>query len=183
MSFFKKIYCRLTGNPYSEKEISEQIISKIREGGGHVGNNVDIFASSFDLGEPYYISIGDNVTITGVKVLTHDASTKKILGYTKTGKVHIGNDVFIGWGSIILPGTTIGDRVIIGAGSVVAKDVPNNVIVCGNPLRVICAYDEYIEKNRSLMKEVPVIDLLPRDIMSSEESKRRLIESGFGYLL
>ena len=183
MSLLRKLYRMLIKTPSSDKEIGEQIITKIREGGGYVGDNVDIIASSFDLGEPYYISIGNNVTITGVKVLTHDASTKKPLGYTKTGKVHIGDDVFIGWGTIILPNTTIGNRVIIGAGSVVAKDVPDGVVACGNPLRVICSYDEYLEKNRTLMEQSPVIDLYPKDIINDEASKRCLIESGFGYLL
>ncbi len=101
MSFLRKVYCRITGMPYTEEESSQRLISQIRNGGGMVGKNVDIYASSIDLGEPYLLSIGDNVTITGVKILTHDASLKKKLGYTKTGKVHIGDNVFIGWGSII----------------------------------------------------------------------------------
>ncbi len=183
MSLFRKVFCKLSGRPYSEKEVAEFMISAIRKGGGQVGENVDIYASSVDLGEPYLISIGNNVTLSGVKLLTHDASTKKALGYTKAGKVHIGNDVFVGWGTIILPNTTIGNRVIVGAGSVVAKNVPDNVVVCGNPLRVICSYDEYIAKNQDLMGQFPVIDLYPRDIMNDAESKQRLQESGYGYLL
>ena len=133
------------------------------------------------MGEPYLISIGNNVTITGVKILTHDASLKKTIGYSKTGKVHIGNDVFIGWGSIILPNTTIGNRVVIGAGTVVAKDIPDNSVVIGNPCRVLCTYDEYVEKNRFAMQEKPVIDLFPEQI--DGEDKKKLIEFGSGYIL
>lgn len=183
MSFLRKVYCRITGMPYTEEESSQRLISQIRNGGGMVGKNVDIYASSIDLGEPYLLSIGDNVTITGVKILTHDASLKKKLGYTKTGKVHIGDNVFIGWGSIILPDTKIGNNVVIGAGSVVAKDIPDNVVVAGSPLRILCSYDDYVHKNEILMQEKPVIDLCPAQIMQDQESKAKLISNGSGYLL
>lgn len=167
----------------SDEQITRILINKIRSGGGEVGENVDIIASGIDMGEPYLLCIGNNVTITGVKILTHDASLKKTIGYSKTGKVHIGNDVFIGWGSIILPNTTIGDRVIIGAGSVVAKDIPDNSVAVGNPCRVICTYDEYVQKNRKLMEEFPVIDLFPDAIMQDAQSKQKLMDSGYGYML
>ena len=49
------------------------------------------------------------------------------------------NNVWIGGGAIILPGVTIGDNVVIGAGSIVTKDIPDNVIAAGNPCRVIRA--------------------------------------------
>ncbi|MEG0018971.1 MAG: sugar O-acetyltransferase [Oscillospiraceae bacterium] len=56
---------------------------------------------------------------------------------TQTAPVIIGNNVWIGGGSIILPGVTIGDNAVVGAGSVVTRDIPNNVIAYGNPCRVI----------------------------------------------
>ena len=183
MSLIRKIYCRLTGAPYTDKEFCDLVIKKIREGGGYVGKNVSIYVSEIDLGEPYLIHIGDNVTITGAKILTHDASTKMALGYTKCGKVHIGDNVFIGTKSVILPSTTIGNNVIIGACSVVATDVPDNVVAFGNPLRIICTYDEYIEKQKQRMDALPVIDMLPKDIMNDEESKNRLKKQGEGFVL
>ncbi|MEG1050212.1 MAG: sugar O-acetyltransferase, partial [Oscillospiraceae bacterium] len=56
---------------------------------------------------------------------------------TQTAPVIIGDNVWIGGGSIILPGVTIGDNAVVGAGSVVTRDIPSNVIAYGNPCRVI----------------------------------------------
>lgn len=182
MANIKTIIKRLLGMEYDENAISAQIISEIRTGGGIVGENVDILGSNIDLGEPYLIHIGNNVTITGVTLLTHDASIKKSLGYTKAGKVHIGDNVFVGYGSIILPNTTIGNNVVIGAGSVVSRDIPDNVVVAGSPCRVICSYEDYLAKNRNQMTEFPVIDLYPAALMANEVQKNKLIESGFGYI-
>ena len=56
---------------------------------------------------------------------------------TQTAPVIIGNNVWIGGGAIICPGVTIGDRCVIGAGSVVTKDVPDDSVAVGNPARVI----------------------------------------------
>ena len=53
------------------------------------------------------------------------------------GKIIIGNNCFIGARSTILPGVTIGDNTIIGAGSVVTKDIPSNVVAVGNPCKII----------------------------------------------
>lgn len=181
-NILRKIYYKIKGDPPTDEQITQSILAKIRNGGGFAGNNIDIIASSIDLGEPYLISIGDNVTLTGVKLLTHDASLKKTVGYTKTGKVHIGNDVFAGWGSIILPNTNIGNRVVIGAGCVVSKDIPDNSVVVGNPCRIICTYDEYVKKTENLMEQYPVLDAFPDEIMKNEKMKEELKNKGFGYL-
>jgi maltose O-acetyltransferase len=80
------------------------------------------------------------------------------LGYTKVANVYIGNRVFIGAGSIILPGVKIGDEVVIGAGSVVAKNVPAKSVVAGVPAKQICTLDEYLQKNKALMMDKNVFD-------------------------
>lgn len=96
----------------------------------------------------FLIEIGDDVTMSiRVTVMAHDASTKKSTGYTKLGAVKIGNRVFIGANATILPGVTIGDDAIIGAGSVVTRDVPAGAVVAGAPARAISTVDALREKN------------------------------------
>ena len=107
----------------------------------------------------WLISIGDYVTLApNVVILCHDASTRKFLGYTKCGLVNIGNHVFVGAGSYILPGVTIGDNVIIGANSTVTHDVPSNCVYAGSPAAFVMTLEEYIKKNRQRMEQSPFFD-------------------------
>lgn len=104
----------------------------------------------------WLISIGNNVTLAPrVHILAHDASTKRALGYTKIGLVTIGDNVFIGAGSIILPGVTIGSDSIIGAGSVVTKDIPEGVVAAGSPARIIKTVGEYYAVEGRKLEDLP----------------------------
>lgn len=96
------------------------------------------------------------------------------LGYTRSANVRIGNRVFIGASAIVLPGVTIGDNVIIGAGSVVTKDIPSNSVAAGNPARVICSIDKYVEKERKKMNEENCISGLDpdHDFIGRERAKQ-----------
>lgn len=103
----------------------------------------DDFYSNFDLvildGAP--VKIGDRVQIApGVHIYTaghpvHSATRATGVEYCKS--VCIGNDVWLGGRVVVCPGVKIGDGVVIGAGSVVTKDIPPNVLAAGNPCRVI----------------------------------------------
>ncbi|EEL48454.1 MULTISPECIES: acyltransferase [Bacillus cereus group] len=135
----------------------------------------------------WHICIGDDVTLAPrVHILAHDASTKIHLGYTKIGNVIIGSRVFVGASTIILPNVKIGDDVVIGAGSVVAKDIPSNSVAVGNPARVVCSLQDYIEKNRDLMKIRPVYDekwTLRQDMTKGQKAKMvKNLEDGIGYV-
>lgn len=103
--------------------------------------------------EPYLITIGDNCQITlGVSIYTHGGSHVariKCPNFDVFGKVVVGNNVYIGNYSLIMPGVSIGDNVLIGAGSVVTKSIPSNCVVAGNPAKYICSIDEYIERNET----------------------------------
>ncbi len=84
------------------------------------------------------VSIGNNVHITyGCVVLSHDHTARRLGKPESATQVIIGDDVFIGVNSVILPNVCIGRNAIVGAGSVVTKDVPANSIVAGNPARII----------------------------------------------
>ena len=148
MNPVKELLYRIRGEYTTEKLISM---------GMKVGKNFGrLHGVILDPSHCWLIEIGDNVTMAPrVHVLCHDASTKGFLGYTKIGRVTIGNDVFIGAESVILPGVTIGNNVIIGANSTVTHDVPDNTVVAGSPARVLCSLDEYLAKENARMKTAP----------------------------
>ena len=103
-------------------------LAHLRKTGMRIGEGTEVFARTTDIlidtTRPWLIEIGRNVQLTaGVKILTHGydwAVLKAKYGdiYGSAGKVTIGDDCFIGMNALILKGTTIGDRVIVGAGSV-----------------------------------------------------------------
>lgn len=64
-------------------------------------------------------------------------------GYQYNAPVHIGRNCWLGAGVIIVPGITVGDNVVIGAGSIVTKDIPSNVLDAGNPCKVLREINEH----------------------------------------
>ena len=149
MGFVKKFIYRLRGEYTTEKLIKK---------GLKVGKNFKrLNGVILDPAHCWLITIGDNVTMAPrVHILVHDASTKGFLNYTKIGRVNIGNNVFIGAESVVLPNVNIGDNVVIGANSIVTKDIPSNSVYAGNPAKFICTIDEYIDKNKRKMQYSPV---------------------------
>lgn len=148
MNYLKEFVYRLRGEYTTEKLISM---------GMTVGKNFKRLSGVIlDPGHCWLIEIGDNVTMAPrVHVLCHDASTKQFLDYTKIGRVTIGDNVFIGAESVVLPGVTIGRNVIIGANSTVTHDIPENSVAVGSPARVICSLDEYLAKEKARMETAP----------------------------
>jgi len=123
-----------------------------------LGKNVEIVESFFfDPSHAFLISIGDDCTICpNVRIIAHDASTKKFLGYTKIGRVTIRERCFIGDSALILPNVTIGPGSVIGAGSVVTRDIPGNAVAAGNPARVLGPLDAYLKRMEALQAEAGV---------------------------
>lgn len=167
----------------SKKSISKE--DQWRERGVRIGKNFDAPDSVIDYCFGFLVTIGDNVTLSGTTVLAHDGSTKKILGYSKVGNVVIGNNVFVGYGSIILPNVRIGNNVIVGAGTIVSKDIPDNVVVVQgkeSTYRILCSYDEYVEKNKQKINNLPVSNILFEQRSSEQqEDWRNLLGSHGGY--
>ncbi len=86
---------------------------------------------------PQGIHVGKNTLIASrVTIMSHD-HCKRINNQPLLADVYIGKNCFIAVGATIMPGVRIGDEVIVGAGSVVTKDVPSNTVVAGNPARII----------------------------------------------
>lgn len=148
MNFLKELVYRLRGEYTTEKLIAMGM--KVGQNFGRLNGVI------LDPSHCWLIEIGDNVTMAPrVHILCHDASTKVHLGYTKIGRVTIGNRVFIGAESVVLPGVTIGDDVIIGANSTVTHDIPAGSVAVGSPARVICSTQEYLAKEKARMASAP----------------------------
>jgi maltose O-acetyltransferase len=119
------------------------------------GVYIDDFAA-FDHGFLWLITIGDEAVLSaGVRIVAHDGSTKHWTGYIGVGRVDIGRRVYIGAHSVVLPGVTIGDNAIIGAGSVVRRDVPEGAIVAGNPAVEIGTLEDFTVKHLKRIAERP----------------------------
>lgn len=128
-------------------------------GGKHVHFGKNVYANfNLTMVDDGHIYVGDYTMFApGVIVATAGHPILPELRetvYQYNMPVHIGKNCWIGAGAIILPGVTIGDQVVVGAGSVVTKDLPSNVVAVGNPCRVIREISEhdhiYYFKNRKI---------------------------------
>lgn len=115
----------------------------------HFGNNV--YANfNLTLVDDTHIYIGDytmigpNVTIATAGHPILPSLREKAMQYNMP--IHIGKNVWIGAGATILPGVTIGDNTVIGAGSVVTKDIPSHVVAVGNPCRILREINDHDKK-------------------------------------
>lgn len=125
-------------------------IEASRRYGVSIGTGCRIY-SRVVTSEPWLVSIGSNVTISeDVRLITHDGSgwlVRDTLGRRfRYAPISIGDECFIGAGSILLPGVELGSRVIVGAGTVVTRSVPSGSVVAGNPARQISTFDEFHAK-------------------------------------
>lgn len=141
-----------------EKYNSSTFIKYLNGIGAKIDETVYFVSPSkniIDVTRPYLLEIGAYVTITeGCSILTHgfDWSVLKIK-YDEVigsgGKVVIRENTFIGVNSTILKGVTIGPNTIIGAGSLVTRDIPGDVVAAGNPCKVLCSIKDYYKKRKN----------------------------------
>lgn len=164
-------------------------IAFARHLGVTIGENCRIYTRRWGT-EPWLISVGNKVTITnGVRFINHDGSTWLISDERGRRqlfrRISIGNNVFIGMDSIILPGVKIEDNVIVAAGSVVTKSIPQNSVVGGNPARIIIEFSTYRERvlesyvsDSEMNRKIPyrervnaVLDPSFKDFMKTQQNK------------
>lgn len=120
-------------------------------GANFLGNGVEI-----NLNDCPFVSIGDDVVFgPRVLILAHDAALRSRVGYTKVLPVRVDDGAFVGAGSILLPGTTVGRAAIIAAGSVVRGPIPADQVWGGAPAKYICDVAPMVERARERMRKEP----------------------------
>lgn len=130
--------------------IKNKQVNKLIKKGLKIGQNVHLGPEVIiDPSYCFLITIGDNVTLAPrVHLLAHDASMGVHLKRAKMGEVKILNDSFIGAGTIVLPGVTVGPNSVVGAGSVVTRDVPPGMVATGNPAKIVSTLEEFLQKHQ-----------------------------------
>lgn len=127
----------------------------LKDAGIEVGKGTIFYdpnSMSIDRERPWMLKIGSYCKITkGTIILTHDYSRsvlRRVYGdiIGEAGQTIIGDNCFIGMNSIILMGSKIGNNVIVGAGSVVSGEFPDNCVIAGNPAKIIRTLDEHYKK-------------------------------------
>lgn len=151
----KEMFAEIGENCYIEPPLHTNF------GGHHVHFGKNIYANfNLTLVDDTHIYVGD-YTMFGPNVTVATAGHPILPrlrqeGYQYNAPVHIGKNCWLGAGVIIVPGITIGDNVVIGAGSVVTKDLPSNVVAVGNPCKILREVNEHDEeyyfKNRRINK-------------------------------
>lgn len=152
-------------------------IDRLRARGVRIGGGCWILTTGFST-EPYLVEIGDRVGISsGVKFVTHEGGAWLLRDRHPNlqvfGRIRVGDDTLIGMDAIILPGTTIGSRCIVGAGAVVKGEVRDGTVVAGNPARAVKTTDEHL---RALEQSPHRIDIWHLDAAERE----RRIKAHFG---
>lgn len=122
-----------------------------RELGVTVGEGCRLYSLQIS-SEWELLTIGDRVTVSSdVTFITHDGvgwlfADEQGKRHYWLARIEIGDDVFVGAGSTIMPGVRIGNRCVVAAGSVVTKSVPDGSVVGGNPAKIIGTYDALAAK-------------------------------------
>jgi maltose O-acetyltransferase len=140
LSLLRELLARVGAEPWIEPPFFCDYGSNTSIGDRFYANTGCVFLDSAP------VTIGDRVLFgPAVQLLaaTHPVEPElRAQGLEYAEPISIGDDVWLGGGAIVLPGVTIGDRAVVGAGSVVTRDAPADVVVAGNPARVIRSLEE-----------------------------------------
>jgi galactoside O-acetyltransferase len=163
LTFIEKLYDFNSTRPLEQAKRAEMLKDMFAEigedcyiepplhsnwGGKHVHFGKGVYANfNLTLVDDTHIYVGD-YTMLGPNVVLATAGHPILpelrpLAYQYNLPIHIGKNCWLGAGVIVLPGVTIGDNTVVGAGSVVTKDIPANVVAVGNPCRVLRKINEH----------------------------------------
>ncbi len=151
----------------------------LREMGMQIGKGVNLPMSTWiDAPHCFLISIGDNCGFGELCViLAHDAMPNEYIDATRIGRIIIHESCHFGTRTVILPGVEIGPMSIVGANSVVSSDIPPHSVAAGNPAKVICTLEEYLEKQKNAMKNLPLFPYKEYDMKYiTPEKKREMLD-------
>lgn len=140
--------------------------------------------------DPAYVRLGNNVCLSSCTLIGHDGSVAVLnraynVRLDSVGKIDIKDNVFVGYGAIILPDVTIGPNAIIAAGAVVTKDVAAGTIVGGVPACPLGLVEDLVKRLDAQTRSLPWADLILQregsyDPAIEEELKRQRIQSFYG---
>jgi len=146
----------------------ETVVRTLRGMGVQIGERCRIYTANFG-SEPYLIRIGNHVCISNdVSFVNHGLNwpfQDKYETLTTFGPIDVRDNCQIGMRATILPGVVIGPNSIVGACSVVTRDVPPNTVVAGNPAKVVCTLDEYEAKLRARHIDIPLDRDAAREVL------------------
>jgi acetyltransferase-like isoleucine patch superfamily enzyme len=128
----------------------EGVAAYFRTQGATIGSGTRILTKSLG-SEPYLVTIGDEALISSdVMFSTHDGATwvlrSELPDLAVFGRITIGRRAFVGTRTVLLPGCSVGDHSVIGAGSVVNSAIPDGVVAVGVPARVVSTIDQFRER-------------------------------------
>jgi maltose O-acetyltransferase len=149
--------------------------SALRAAGMHIGEDVLLPASTWiDACHCHLIHIGDHTGFgEQCLILAHDAQMDEFLDAARIGRIRIFESCHIGACTVILPGVDVGPRTIVGSNSVVAKSLPPDTVCAGNPAKVICSLDEYLDRHREQIRNLPNFRYDDYDIRSLSPERRK----------
>lgn len=132
-------------------------VQYFRGRGAEIGDGVEIFGAHLHTfgSEPYLVSIGNGVTIShNVDFITHDGGMRVArLKYPEAylyGRIQVADHCFLGAHCLLLPGARVGERSVIGSGSIVTGYIPPGVVAVGVPAKPVKSVEKYIEDKKHL---------------------------------
>jgi maltose O-acetyltransferase len=161
---------------------------RLRALGMHIGEDVLLPGSTWiDVSHCYLIHIGDHCGFgEECMILAHDAQMDEFLDAARIGRIVVHPSSHIGARTVILPGVEIGPRTLVGANSVVSRSLPPDSVCAGNPAKVIGPLDEYLERHRQRVAQLPNFDYMTHDIrFLTRERREQLLAAlakGDGYM-